>query len=93
MSPLFDYQCRKCNRVFEKLVRRVDEDVFCCHEWAERLMGKPARFIIRGYNAGNGYSIPKESDFDDSNVPSTSAERTKWEREGRIPTPDQYTRG
>ena len=36
--PIFEYKCRKCNRVFEEFVKKYDETVRCdiCGEIAER---------------------------------------------------------
>lgn len=91
--PLFDYRCERCGQTKEVLVKETTEPVYCCGIWATRLPSTPGMFRVRGYNAGNGYSIPKLEDFDDSNVPSTARERVEWENQGRIPKEKDYIRG
>lgn len=51
--PLFQYRCKNCNKDFEELVKKFDDEVLCpfCKSKAERLYsgtmfsatGKPAK--------------------------------------------------
>ncbi|MCE9565921.1 MAG: zinc ribbon domain-containing protein [Planctomycetes bacterium] len=55
--PLFEYECRGCNRQFEALVSaRVTEPVhcpFCESAKVERLIGLPTAKVVEGQPATN----------------------------------------
>ena len=36
--PLLEYKCKNCGKIFDELVKKYDDDVFCpdCNQKAER---------------------------------------------------------
>ncbi len=55
--PIFEYKCHKCKKVFEKIVKDVDEMVVCdCNYVTERLFPNKITFELKGDGwAKDGY--------------------------------------
>lgn len=62
--PIYDYECKDCGHKFEELARVEDTKLVCkkCLGTGYRLPSAP-NFRITGFNAKNGYNLPKESDL------------------------------
>lgn len=56
--PIYEYQCLKCNNVFEKIVLTNDPKVICpkCESNAIEKLLSSYQFKINGFRADNGYS-------------------------------------
>lgn len=61
--PLYDYQCPVCGTIVELLVmpgrRQPNPCCKTCSRFMPRIMAAPAKPIIKGFSADNGYSWDK----------------------------------
>jgi len=85
--PLYEYRCRQCERLFDRLERASDpRDGTCpnCGGAATRLLGTPALqfkgsgWYVNDYGKGNG-SKPADSDKP-APAAKASADETKVEK-------------
>lgn len=56
--PLYEFQCKKCNYIFEEFFKpRTVLAMECpkCKGLAEKVISK-SNFVVNGHNAKNGYS-------------------------------------
>jgi putative FmdB family regulatory protein len=58
---LFEFRCKKCEKVTEAIVKSNTEEIECpeCGSVAKKIISAP-HFHIRGFNAANGYSHKKK---------------------------------
>jgi len=62
--PLYEFECTSCGNVFEELFHPIDKkeslNTHCpkCGKMAKKVLSS-YHFIIKGYNAENGYSKKK----------------------------------
>jgi putative FmdB family regulatory protein len=55
--PIFEYRCRKCEKRFERIVRRIDEEIAC-----PSCEGRSVDKLLSAFAVGSGRkSIPMES--------------------------------
>lgn len=78
--PIFMYECKKCNKEFEKLVIKDTCEIICptCKSDSVRKIMSSSIFKIKGFSYENGYS--KTAITDESiikNGPLKSIEQMK----------------
>ncbi len=57
--PLYEYQCRKCGKVAEKLMTRDVDAPMCCGRFMERVMS-PCFHVIRQIGKVTAHQDGKE---------------------------------
>jgi len=56
--PVYTFRCNECEKTFDEITIRAEWDKIRCRRCGgkvEKIM-TPANFIIKGFNAKNGYS-------------------------------------
>jgi len=59
--PVYEYQCKSCQRIFEVITIKKDKDPHKCPDCGkegDKLMSAGS-YRMKGYSAENGYSKPK----------------------------------
>lgn len=65
--PLYEYYCKTCNKMFEKLSKYGEDKSVCpkCGEKCNKFISA-SNFKINGYSYSNGYSKGAQSKNDKS---------------------------
>ena len=56
--PIFEYECKKCNNIFEKLVLTETPKIICpiCSSETVTKIISSSNFKVKGYSELNGYT-------------------------------------
>lgn len=58
--PIYEYACIQCGEIFEVFYKKIGDEPFApcksCGGTGKRIMSSTGQFLIKGYNARNGYS-------------------------------------
>ena len=56
--PLYEYKCRKCKHITERIVKSIKQDKYICEKCgytSDRILSVGI-FKVNGYSEANGYS-------------------------------------